>query len=77
MAPKIVDNTKSNRCLKPVRGKKILEQLSRPRFFPGFEISRAFSTCLARRKAREISKPGKNQVLESYSNIFFPLDGAT
>ena len=24
------------------RGKKILEQLSRPRFFPGFEISRSF-----------------------------------
>ena len=24
------------------RGKKILEQLSRPRFFPGFKISRSF-----------------------------------
>ena len=26
-----------------IRGKKILEQLSRPRFFPAFEISRPFS----------------------------------
>ena len=25
-----------------IRGKKILEQLSRTRFFPGFEISRSF-----------------------------------
>ena len=25
------------------RGKKIVEKLSRPRFFPGFEISRPFS----------------------------------
>ena len=54
------------------RGKIMLEQLSRPRFFPGFENSRPFFP-LARRKEWEISKPGKNQVLESCSNIFFPL----
>ena len=51
----------------------MLEQLSRPRFFPAFEISRPFSTCLARRKKWEISKPGKNRGLESFSNILFPL----
>ena len=60
-----------------LRGKKILEQLSRPQFFPGFEISRPFSTCLAWRKEREISKTGKNRGLESYSNIFFLLGGTT
>ena len=36
--------------------------------FPPF-----FPTCLARRKEREISKPGKNRGLESCSNIVFPL----
>ena len=52
----------------------MLEQLSRPRFFPGFEIIPPFfPTCLARRKEREISNPGNNRGLESCSNIFFPL----
>ena len=32
-----------------------------------------FSTCLARSKEREISKPGKNRGLESGSNIIFSL----
>ena len=34
------------------RGKKILEQLSRPRFFPGFEISRSFL------RAKQVGKKG-------------------
>ena len=36
--------------------------------FPAF-----FPTCLARRKERQLSKPGKNRGLENCSNIFFPL----
>ena len=57
-------------------GKRYVSQeISRPRFLKGFEISR---TCLPpvshREKARAISKPYKNWGLESYSNIFFPLD---
>ena len=55
------------------RGKKILEQLSRPRFFPAFEISRSFFRAKQEAKEREISKPGKNRGLERCSNIFFPL----
>ena len=59
------------------RGKKILEQLSRPRFFPGFKISRPFfPTCLTRRKEREISKAGKHPGLDMCSNIFFPSSSA-
>ena len=55
------------------RGKNILEHLSRPRFLPGFEISRNFVRAIQVKKKREISKPGKNRGLESCSNIFFPL----
>ena len=55
------------------RGKKMLEQLSRPRFFRVLKFPALIPTCLARRKAREISKPGKNRGLESYSKIFSPL----
>ena len=52
----------------------MLEQLSRPRFFPAFEISRSFLRAKqVGKKGREISKPGKNRGLESCSNIFFPL----
>ena len=51
------------------RVKKILEQLSRTRFFPGFEISRSFLRAEQVRK-----KGGKIRGLESCPNIFFPLD---
>ena len=37
-----------------VRGKKILEQLSRPQFFPGFEISRSFL------RAKQVEKRAGN-----------------
>ena len=52
------------------RVKKILEQLSRTRFFTGFEIR----ALLAGKKRARISDPGKNRVLESFSNIFFTLE---
>ena len=55
------------------RGKKILEQLSRPRFFRVLKFPALIPTCLARRKGREISESGKNRGLESCSNIFLPL----
>ena len=37
---------------KYLEGKKILEQLSRPRFFPAFEISRSFL------RAKQVGKKG-------------------
>ena len=54
------------------RGKNILEQLSRPRFFPGFEISRPFPHLFSTEKRAGNFKPGKNRDLESCSNIIFP-----
>ena len=60
-------------CCRTSRDKNILEQIPRPRFFRVLKFPAIFSICLARRKEREISKPGKNRGLESSSNIFFPL----
>ena len=58
----------------PTRVKKILEQLSRARFFTGFEIRAFFSAATKQgRKGREFQIPVKNRVLESFSNIFFTL----
>ena len=55
--------------------KKILEQLSRVRFFTGFKIHAFFSALLRSRKKRaEFSNPVKNRVPEGFSNIFFPLE---
>ena len=55
----------------PFRGKKILEQVSRPRFLQGFEFSRAFHPCeTGQTKVREILKPCKNDGLETCFNIF-------
>ena len=51
------------------RGKKILEQLSRPRFFPGFEISRSSLRAKQVEKGREISNPVENRGLESCSTV--------
>ena len=45
--------------LQVTRGKKILEQLSRPRFFPGFEISRPFFHLFSREKRAGNFKPRK------------------
>ena len=41
-----------NSYLPTSRGKKILEQLSTPRFFPGFEISRSFH------RAKQVGEKG-------------------
>ena len=60
-------------CCRTSRDKNILEQIPRPRFFRVLKFPAIFSICLARRKEREISKPGKNRGLKSCSNIFFPL----
>ena len=55
------------------RGKKILEQLSRTRFLTLFEVP-VFSLHLRSREKRAgFSNHVKNRVLESCSNIFFPL----
>ena len=54
-------------------GKKILEQLSRPRYFQVLKFYALFSVLNRWEQGREISKPGKNRSLESSSNIFFPL----
>ena len=43
----------------PPRGKKILEQLSIPRFFPAFEISRPFSHLFSTEKRAENFKTRK------------------
>ena len=62
--------------LKGLRGleeKKILEQLSRPRFLRVSKFPALFSLLNRWKKGREISKPGKDRGLESCSNIFFPL----
>ena len=56
-----------------LRGKKILEQLSRPRFFPAFEISRSFLCAKQVGKRARNFKTRKNRGLASCSNIFFPL----
>ena len=53
--------------------KKVLEQLSRPRFFPGIEISRSFLRAKQVGKRAGNLKSRKNRSLESCSNIFFPL----
>ena len=56
------------------RVKKILEQLSRTPFFTGFEITALFHCYIAWKKRAGFSNPVKNRVLESCSNIFFPLE---
>ena len=38
----------------------LLEQFSKTRFLQGLESLRFSPTCFARRKAQEISKPGRN-----------------
>ena len=54
--------------------KKILIKLSKTTIFSGFLKFPAFFSVLNRwGKGREISKAGKNHVLETWSNIFFPL----
>ena len=53
--------------------KKILEQLSRTRFFTGFEFPTLFSLLRSRGKRAGFSNPVNNRVLESCSNIFFLL----
>ena len=51
-----------------------IEQLSRTRFFTGFEKPALFSLgYVAAEKSAGISNPVKNRVLESFSNIFFTL----
>ena len=59
------------------RGKRYQNnfQVSRPRFFPGFEISRHFFQPIKHgEKSGKFQNPENNQVLESCSNIFFPLE---
>ena len=56
-----------------IRGKNILEQLSRTGFFTGFE-NRAFFLLLRSTGEKGANfKSRKNRVLESYSNFFFTL----
>ena len=65
-------NTDTENLLYLTRGKIILEQLSRPRFFPTFEISR--SSLRAKHVGKRAgNKTRKKRGLESCSNIFFPL----
>ena len=54
------------------RGKKILEQLSRARFFTGIENLPLIFRATSKKRSR-ISNPLKNRVLESCSNLFFTL----
>ena len=56
-----------------IRVKKILEQLSRARFFPGFEIPALFPLLrsISEKKREGISNPVKNRVLKS---CLFPSD---
>ena len=51
------------KCWLTIRGEKILDELSKPRFVPSFEISRSFLPAKQVGKGREISKPGKNRGL--------------
>ena len=61
------------------RRTKILEQLSKPRFFPAFEISYYPPVQHGEKsgKWQELSKPGKNRVLEECSYISFTLAAQT
>ena len=52
------------------RVKKIFGQLSRTRFFTGFEIRALFPVLRSGRKKARFSNPVKDPVLESCSNIF-------
>ena len=55
------------------RGKKILEQLSRTRFFTELENPALFPCYVAAEKRAGIPNHVKNRVLESFSNFFSPL----
>ena len=55
--------------------KKVLEQLLRTRLFTEFEIPGPLFRCyIAGGKRAGFSNPVKNRVLESFSNIFSPLN---
>ena len=51
----------------------MLEQHSRTRILTGFEKPTLFPCYVAPEKRAGISNAARNRVLESYSNIFFPL----
>ena len=56
-----------------IRGRKILEQLSRTRFLRDLKFPLFFLCYVAAEKRVGISNPVKNIVFESCSNIFFTL----
>ena len=61
------------RSYAPTRGKNILEQLSKPRYFTEFENHGLFSTATQQGKRAEFKNSVKNRGFEICSNIFFPL----
>ena len=68
-----IDVAKSINFIAWSRGKNILEQLSRTRFFTRFENPALFSLLRSCREKAWTSNHVRNHVLESCSYIFFPL----